>query len=85
MKTTLEIPDELCRQANVHAAQESRRKKDLVSDGLRLFLGLTPKTRSMHLRHLTTPPVKIRKGNVIPALSNEAMARVLERSGERLP
>lgn len=30
-------------------------------------------------------PVTIRKGNEIPALSNDEMARLLEQSGERLP
>ena len=44
MKTTLEIPDDLYRQAKVHAAHENRKMKDLVSEGLRLVLGLTKKT-----------------------------------------
>ena len=34
---------------------------------------------------MTKPPVTIRRGNVIPALSNDEMAKLLERSGERLP
>jgi hypothetical protein len=85
MKTTLEIPDELYRQAKVQAAQENRKMKDLVSEGLRLVLGLTNKTQPRHLRRMTKAPVTIRKGNVIPTLSNDAMAALLERSGERLP
>jgi hypothetical protein len=48
-------------------------------------LGLTKKTRPLHLRRMTKPPVMIRKGNVIPVLSNDAMAALLDRSGERLP
>jgi hypothetical protein len=39
VKTTLEIPDDLYRQAKVRAAHEHREIKDLVSDGLRLVLG----------------------------------------------
>jgi hypothetical protein len=85
MKTTLEIPDELYRQAKVLAAHENRKIKDLVAEGLRLVLGLTKKGPSRHLRRMTKAPVTIRKGNVIPALSNDAMAKLLERSGERLP
>ncbi len=85
MKTTLEIPDDLYRQAKVHAAHENRKMKDLVSDGLRLVLGLTKKTRPCHLRRMTKAPVTIRRGNTIPALSNESMATLLEKSGERLP
>ena len=85
MKTTLEIPDDLYRQAKVQAAHENRKMKDLVTEGLRLVLGLTNKTSSHHLRRMTKAPVTIRRGNVIPALSNDEMAKLLERSGERLP
>ena len=85
MKTTLEIPDDLYRQAKVQAAHENRKMKDLVSEGLRLVLGLTKKTSSRHLRRMTKAPVNIRRGNVIPSLSNDEMAKLLERSGERMP
>ena len=85
MKTTLEIPDDLYRQAKVQAAHENRKMKDLVSEGLRLVLGLPKKTFPRHLRRMTKAPVTIRRGNVIPALSNDEMAKLLERSGERLP
>ncbi len=85
MKTTLEIPDALYRQAKVQAAQENRKMKDLVSEGLRLVLGLTRETPPRPLRRMSKAPVTIRRGNVLPVLSNEAMAELLERSGERLP
>jgi len=85
MKTTLDIPDELYRQAKVVAAQENRKMKDLVSEGLRLVLKSTEKSRPAHLRRMQKAPVTIRKGNTIRPLSNEAMADLLERSGERLP
>jgi plasmid stability protein len=39
VKTTLEIPDDLYRQAEVRAAHGHREIKDLVNDGLRLVLG----------------------------------------------
>ena len=38
MKTTLDIDDELYRQAKAAAALSGRKMKDLVSDGLRLVL-----------------------------------------------
>jgi hypothetical protein len=85
MKTTLEIPDELYRQAKVRAAHENRKMKDMVSEGLRLVLGLTKNTPSQRPHRLAKAPVTIRRGNVIPALSNDAMATLLARVGERLP
>ncbi len=85
MKTTLEIPDDLYRQAKVQAARDNRKMKELVTEGLRLVLGLTKKTPSRNLRRMTKAPVTIRRGNTIPALSNDEMARLMERSGERLP
>ena len=85
MKTTLEIPDELYRRAKVQAAQENRKMKDLVSEGLSLVLGLSKQSSTRRPRRMTKAPVKIRPGNEIRALSNEAMAELLERSGERLP
>jgi hypothetical protein len=38
MKTTVEVPDELYRQAKAEAALRGRRLKDLVEEGLRLVL-----------------------------------------------
>ncbi len=39
MKTTVEIPDELFREAKATAARNGSKLKDLVADGLRLVLG----------------------------------------------
>jgi hypothetical protein len=38
MKTTIELPDELYRQAKAQAALRGRKLKDLVEEGLRLAL-----------------------------------------------
>ena len=38
MRTTVDIPDELFRQAKSEAALQGRRLKDLVEEGLRLVL-----------------------------------------------
>jgi len=40
MKTTLDLPDDLYRQAKTKAAHEGRKMKDLVTEGLNLVLGL---------------------------------------------
>jgi len=85
MKTTLEIPDELYRQAKVRAAQENRKMKDLVSDGLRLVLGLAGDSARRQARRMKEAPVKVRNGRIIRALTNDEMAVLLEESGERLP
>ena len=46
MKTTLELPDELYRQAKTRAASQNRKLKDLVSEGLRGVLTSHPVTTS---------------------------------------
>ena len=46
MKTTLELPDELYRQAKTRAASQNRKLKDLVSEGLRGVLTAHPVTTS---------------------------------------
>jgi hypothetical protein len=48
LKTTLDIPNDLYRQAKAQAALENRKMKDLVAQGLRLVLsgsgGVKPQT-----------------------------------------
>lgn len=85
MKTTLEIPDELYRRVKVLAAQENRKIKDIVSEGLSLVLGFSRQSSARQLRRMTKAPVRIRPGHKIRALSNQEMAELMERSGERLP
>jgi len=45
MKTTVEVPDDLYRQAKAEAALRGRKLKDLVEEGLRLVLQSPPKQR----------------------------------------
>jgi hypothetical protein len=85
VKTTLDIPDELFRQAQALAASEKRDMQDLVQDGLRLLLGREGSSSSCESLRMTEAPIKITPGNVIPILSNDEMALVLEESGERQP
>ena len=42
MKTTIELPDPLYRQAKAEAALRGRKLKDLVEEGLRLVLDAKP-------------------------------------------
>ena len=42
MKTTIEVPDDLYRQAKAEAALRGRKLKDLVEEGLRLVLQTPP-------------------------------------------
>jgi predicted component of type VI protein secretion system len=42
MKTTVEVPDDLYRQAKAEAALRGRKLKDLIEEGLRLVLQSPP-------------------------------------------
>ena len=55
--------------------------KDLITEGLRLVLGHS----SGKPRRMNKAPVRIREGNRIRGITNDAMAKLLERGGERLP
>ncbi len=45
MKTTVEVPDDLYRQAKAEAALRGRKLRDLIEEGLRLVLEAPRKTR----------------------------------------
>lgn len=85
MKTTVEIPDELYRQAKVQAARENRTVRELIGEGLSLVLGFSADGPARRLRRMKSAPVRIRAGNDIPVLSNDAMAQLLDRADQRLP
>ncbi|MDL5054783.1 hypothetical protein QQ056_14685 [Oscillatoria laete-virens NRMC-F 0139] len=85
MKTTLDISDELYRQAKILAASENRKIKDIVNEGLRLALGLPASAVASSPQRMTDAPVQIREGNELPVLTNEAMAELLDQAGESLP
>lgn len=46
MKTTIEVPDDLYRQAKAEAALRGRKLKDLVEEGLRLALKAPRRARA---------------------------------------
>lgn len=54
MKTTIELPDDLYRQAKAEAALSGRRIKDVIEEGLRLVLaGAGKRQRRPNLAQLT--------------------------------
>ena len=86
MKTTLEIPDDLFREAKAKAALEGRKLKDLVADALRQALG-SATVKSVpsagdpadKTTATTRPLTKLRgKGKVL--LTNEMIAELEDES-----
>jgi hypothetical protein len=82
MRITLEIPDDLYREARDRAEREHRKIEHFVSAGLRIVLGLASAPKRRLPKRMMKPPVTIREGNEIPALTNNAMAKLLHRDGE---
>jgi hypothetical protein len=85
MKLTVEIPEEVYRQAEVKAAGENRQIDDLVCEGLRLALGFISASNAALSCRMVKAPITVRKGNIVPVLTNEVPASLLEQTGERLP
>lgn len=50
VKTTLDIPDDLFREAKAKAALEGRKLKDLVTEGLRLRMSQAPKENQKRVK-----------------------------------
>jgi hypothetical protein len=74
MKTTLEIPDALFREAKSRAALTGTKLKDLVADGLRLVLaGGRPQSAP---RRVQFPIIKAKPG--APVLTKELVDRAEE-------
>jgi beta-lactamase regulating signal transducer with metallopeptidase domain len=74
MKTTLEIPDQLFREAKAKAALEGVRLKDLVTEGLRTVLyGKPPLARKS--RRIKFPVLESR-GKAMLTIPDDAAYRV---------
>lgn len=50
MKTTIEIPEELFREAKAKAALEGRKLKELVTEGLRLIMAQPPRDQRRRVK-----------------------------------
>jgi hypothetical protein len=78
MKTTLEIPDELYREAKARAAMENRKIKDLVAEGIRLVLerSTSAAERPVGERPNPFPLIRGRGGPLLKILDNKLIARL---------
>jgi hypothetical protein len=71
MKTTVELPDPLYRQAKAEAAFRGRKLKDLVEEGLRLVLETPPETTGRgELARLMKPALGVIESGVSDLGSN---------------
>jgi hypothetical protein len=59
MKTTLDIPDDLFREAKVRAAEKGITLKELMTEGLRLALSM--KTEAIAPHFVTFPLIKSKR------------------------
>lgn len=73
MKTTLDLPDELIREAKLRAAMQGRTLRDLVADFLRQGLGMVPPAAF-------ALPYTVRRGGQRRASSASSVSRG-DRSG----
>jgi hypothetical protein len=80
MRTTIDLPDEVFRQAKARAALEGRKFKELIAEYVEQ--GLTRSTDlDFRAARASTPLPYIPKastGGTIPALSSEELARIEE-------
>ncbi|MGH6922697.1 MAG: hypothetical protein ACRED5_02910 [Propylenella sp.] len=84
MKTTVEVPDELYRQAKAEAALRGRKLKDLVEEGLRLALN-TPREASVRpsLAELVKDAMGVVDSGISDLGSNDAHLAELGRDAFR--
>jgi hypothetical protein len=78
MRTTIDLPDELFRQAEARAALQGRRLKDLIVEYVQQGLERGPEPDYRDLRRRTPLPLLPATGTPIPALSSEELARIEE-------
>jgi hypothetical protein len=72
MKTTIELPDELYRQAKAKAALSGRKLKDLVEQGLRLALEAPAEAPVRTLADLMAPARGVFDSGLTDLASNPA-------------
>ena len=80
MRTTIDFPDELLRQAKVRAALDGTTLKDLitsfVAEGLQRISQVT--TERGERRRSALPVARAATGRPLPALTNAALHRILD-------
>jgi hypothetical protein len=81
MRTTIELPDELFREAKTRAVQQGTTLKDLMIQFVRSGLGAPAAGRGSASSRRTPPPVAIRRirgRRPSPALSSSELHALLE-------
>lgn len=81
MRTTIELPDELFREAKTRAVQQGTTLKDLMIQFVRSGLGAPAASRGGDSSRRTPPPVAIRRirgRRPSPALSSRELHALLE-------
>lgn len=81
MRTTIELPDELFREAKTRAVQQGTTLKNLVIQFVRSGLGTHSAGNDATPARRTPPPVAIRRipgRRPLPALSTEELHALLE-------
>lgn len=81
MRTTIDLPDDLFRQAKARAALEGRKLKELIADYVQRGLEGAPSEAAPPERRRSLPPVAHRSaatGQTIPALRNAEIASILD-------
>lgn len=72
MRTTIEIPDPLLRQAKIAAVEQGTTLKDLITRGLEMVL----RSSETSGHRLTGPPVKLSPDSPLRRLAPEEIARI---------
>jgi hypothetical protein len=79
MRTTIDLPDELFRQAKAKAALDGLKLKDLIARYVEQGLRGTPSQTAPRRRERSELPVaRAAKGRALPALSNAEIQRILD-------
>jgi hypothetical protein len=79
MRTTIDLPDELLRQARTRAAEEGTTLTALITEGLRLRLGETATGR----RRRRKLPVSNVGGGLQPWIDPSSNASILDAADDR--
>jgi hypothetical protein len=80
MRTTIDLPDELLRQAKAKAALDGMKLKDLLTRFVEQGLeqGALRSTAPLRRRRSELPVARAATGRVLPSLTNADIYRILE-------
>jgi hypothetical protein len=79
MRTTVDLPGDLVKRAKIAAVQRGTSLREFIGQALERELAIQPPSR----RRMTAPPVTLRNGTVVPALSNTDVAEMFQREDEQ--